>query len=107
MDLEPDSLFVAVADGALAGYLAGCLDSSKFPSEGERIERAIRKYRLVIRPKKTAGFFARSMLDVPWAAVRQSPPQVISTIPRWPAHLHINMAPQALGTGTADGLILQ
>jgi hypothetical protein len=36
MDLEPDSLFVAVVDGALVGYLAGCLDSSRFPSESVR-----------------------------------------------------------------------
>ena len=38
MDLEPDSLFVAVADGALVGYLTGCLDSFKFP--GEQAHRA-------------------------------------------------------------------
>jgi hypothetical protein len=29
VDLQPDSLFVAVVDGALVGYLAGCLDCSR------------------------------------------------------------------------------
>ena len=31
MDLEPDSLFIAVVDGALTGYLTGCLDSFRIP----------------------------------------------------------------------------
>ena len=44
MDLKPDSLVAAVADGALVGYLTGCLDSFKFPRESERIEQAIELY---------------------------------------------------------------
>ncbi len=39
MDREPSSLFVAVVDGTIVGYLAGCLDSSAFP-RGERTDRA-------------------------------------------------------------------
>jgi hypothetical protein len=31
MDLEPDSLFVAVIDGALVGYLSGASTARKFP----------------------------------------------------------------------------
>jgi hypothetical protein len=40
MDLEPDSLFIAVLDGAFSGYLTGCLDSATFPSESKRMEQA-------------------------------------------------------------------
>jgi GNAT superfamily N-acetyltransferase len=104
MDLQPDSLFVAVVDGALVGYLAGCLDSSTFPTESERIERAIRKYRLFFRPK-AAAFFARGMVDVAWAALRREPTAGDFDDARWPAHLHINVAPLARGTGVADRLM--
>jgi ribosomal protein S18 acetylase RimI-like enzyme len=104
MDLAPDSLFIAVVDGALVGYLTGCPDSSKFPGESERIEKAIRKYRLVFRPK-TAAFFARSMVDMAWAAVRREPTAGDFDDARWPAHLHINVAHLARGTGAADGLM--
>jgi len=104
MDLEPGSLFVAVVDGALVGYLAGCLDSSMLPSESERMEKAIRKYRLIFRPKP-AAFFARSMVDMAWAAIRREPSPGDFDDARWPAHLHINMEPRARGTGAADGLM--
>jgi GNAT superfamily N-acetyltransferase len=104
MDLEPESLFVAVVDRALVGYLAGCLDSSRFPSESERIAQAIRKYRLFFRPKTTA-FFARAMVDTALAAVRREPTAGDFDDPRWPAHLHINVARPARGTGAADGLM--
>jgi ribosomal protein S18 acetylase RimI-like enzyme len=104
MDLAPDSLFVAVVDGALAGYLTGCLDSSKLPSESERMQRAIRKYRLVFRPR-TVAFFARAMLDTASAALRREPTAGDFDDARWPAHLHINVAPEARGTGAADALM--
>ncbi|MFC7330752.1 GNAT family N-acetyltransferase [Marinactinospora rubrisoli] len=103
-DLEPDSLFLAVHDGALVGYLAGCRDSSKFPSESERMERAIREYRLLRRPR-VAAFFARAMLDMAAAALRRGPVAGDFDDPRWPAHLHINVAPAARGTGAADALM--
>ncbi|MCC5576222.1 GNAT family N-acetyltransferase [Microtetraspora sp. AC03309] len=104
MDLEPDSLFVAVVDGALVGYLAGCLDSATFPSESERMEDAIRKYRLIFLPGP-AVFFARGMADMAWASLRRQPTARDFEDARWPAHLHINMASPARGTGAADGLM--
>ncbi|MGW0732473.1 GNAT family N-acetyltransferase [Streptomyces sp. NPDC002851] len=104
MDLEPDSLFVAVVDGALVGYLAGCLDSSKFPSENERMQKAIRRYRLIVRPKTTA-FFARGMVDMALATVRRESTAGDFVDGRWPSHLHINVAPAVRGTGAADGLM--
>jgi ribosomal protein S18 acetylase RimI-like enzyme len=104
MDLEPDSLFVAVVEGALVGYLAGCPDSARFPSEDERLAQAVRKYRLLFRPRP-AAFFARGLLDVALAAVRREPTAGDFVDARWPAHLHINVAPPARGTGAADGLM--
>jgi GNAT superfamily N-acetyltransferase len=104
MDLEPESLFVAVADGSLVGYLAGCLDSSAFPTESERVEEAVRKHRLIFRPR-AAAFFARALADVAWAALRREPTAGDFDDPRWPAHLHINVVPAVRGTGVADGLM--
>jgi ribosomal protein S18 acetylase RimI-like enzyme len=106
MDREPDSLFVAVVEGALLGYLAGCLESSTFPTESERIEQAFRRHRLFFRPKP-AAFFARAILDVAWAAARRNATAGDFDDPRWPAHLHINVAPPARGTGAADALMLR
>jgi ribosomal protein S18 acetylase RimI-like enzyme len=104
MDLAPDSLFVAVRDGALVGYLTGCLDSAKFPSESERVGRAIRKYRLAFRPR-TAPFFARAALDAASVALRREPTAREFHDARRPAHLHINLTPEARGTGAADALM--
>ncbi|QPP10922.1 GNAT family N-acetyltransferase [Streptomyces bathyalis] len=104
MDLEPESLFVAVVDGALVGYLAGSLDHSKFPSESERIATAIRKYRLALRPRP-AAFLVRSALDLGLAAVRREPTASDFADERWPAHLHINVVAAARGTGASDGLM--
>lgn len=104
MSQEPDSLFVAVTGGHVVGYLAGSLDSSTFPSEKQRMERAIAKYRLIFRPKP-AAFLARAMVDMASAAVRRKPTARSFDDARWPAHLHINVTLLARGTGAADGLM--
>ncbi|MEE6262294.1 GNAT family N-acetyltransferase [Plantactinospora sonchi] len=104
LSAHPGSLFVAVADGELVGYLAGCLDSSTIPSESKRMEQAIRTHRLVFRPRP-AAFFARAMVDLVVAAARREPTAGGFDDVRWPAHLHINMAPTARGTGAAAELM--
>lgn len=104
LDLEPSSLFVASVDGTLVGYLAGCLDSAAFPSEAERMESAIRKYRLFLR-RGPATFFARSLVDLAVSKVWRRPTAGDFADARWPSHLHINVAPEARGTGAADALM--
>ncbi|MFC4493395.1 GNAT family N-acetyltransferase [Streptomyces ovatisporus] len=104
MDLVPDSLFVADVHGELVGYLAGCLDTSAFPGQGDLMTEAIRKHRLIFR-RRPAAFFARSMADLARAAVRREPTADDFVDDRWPAHLHINVASAARGTGAADGLM--
>jgi GNAT superfamily N-acetyltransferase len=90
-------------DGALVGYLAGCLQRAI--SQSERAHGAGRQlYRLFFRPK-TMAFFARSMVDVATAAVRREPTAGEFDDARWPAHLHINVAHEARGTGAAEGLM--
>ena len=103
LDHEPESVFVAVVDGELAGYLAGSLGRG-VPSESARMDRAIREHRLVLR-RRPATFFARSLLDLAGAALRRRPTAGELDDPRWPAHLHINLLPHARGTGAAAGLM--
>ena len=104
MDLEPESLFVAEADGALVGYLTGCLDSATFPSEGARMEFAIRKYRLALRPQSMV-FFGRAIADTVRTKLRKEPATEDFHDPRWPSHLHINVVPEARGTGAGSALM--
>ena len=89
MDLEPDSL---------------CLDGAALPSESDRIDQAIRKYKLLRHPK-AAAFFARAGWDTAVAAVRRKPTAKDFEDPRWPAHLHINVVPKVRGTGVAAALM--
>ncbi|MEV6322092.1 GNAT family N-acetyltransferase [Nocardia sp. NPDC051787] len=104
LDLEPESLFVAESRGTLVGYLTGCVDSSAFPSESERMDQAIRRYRPMFR-RRSAAFFARSLADVAGAAIRRAPMAGDFRGDRWPSHLHINVAPEARGIGAADRLM--
>jgi len=71
MDLEPESLLLAVVGGEPVGYLAGSLGSA-VPSEEKRIEQAIREYRLLLRPT-VVRFFARSLSDLARAKLRRQP----------------------------------
>ena len=104
MDLEPESLFVAVSGGALVGYLTGCVDSAAFPTEADRMKDAIKRYRLVLRPRP-AMFFARSVWDTAWSGLRRQPAAGELHDERWPAHLHINVLPEVRGAGAAEGLM--
>ncbi|WP_433151048.1 GNAT family N-acetyltransferase [Actinomadura nitritigenes] len=104
MDLEPESLFVAESGGRLVGCLTGCRDSSRLPSEEARMLEAIRTHRLMLRPR-LAAFFARSTGDLLWGAAHRRPRAAAFEDPRWPAHLHINLVPEARGTGAAENLM--
>ncbi len=105
IDACPDTLFLAETGGELVGYLTGCPDSALLASEDERITRAIIRHKVMLRPT-SMPFFARSVVDVVGARLRGG--QVASGEPvdaRWPAHLHINLVPQARGTGAAHELM--
>ncbi|GEK79529.1 GNAT family N-acetyltransferase [Agrococcus baldri] len=105
IDREPESLFVAELGGRLVGYLAGCLDTASFPSEAERTAAAVRRHRLWLRPRFLA-FTARASTASAIARLRGEPVDLGELAdPRWPAHLHIDVAAEARGTGAADELM--
>lgn len=104
LDREPESLFVALLDNHLVGYLTGCVDSTAFPTEDERMETAVRAHKL-FRRRETRAFFIRAMRDITGAKLRRQPTAGELSDPRWPAHLHVNVAPEGRGTGLADELM--
>lgn len=103
MDVEPEFL-LAFHRGSMVGYLAGCLDSARLPSEGERLGRAIGTHRLYLRPS-AISFFALALADTVAARFRRETTAGDFVDPRWPAHLHINIVPEARGGGAATGLV--
>jgi ribosomal protein S18 acetylase RimI-like enzyme len=104
LDLEPASVFVVTVDGRPSGYLAGCVDDAAFPSEDERLAAAARRHRLRLRPGP-AMFFARAAYDG-WVARRRGEATAVElSDPRWPSHLHIDLAPAARGVGAGTRLM--
>ncbi|GGU13517.1 GNAT family N-acetyltransferase [Nocardioides albus] len=101
IDHCPDTLFLAEVDDELVGYLTGCPDSAPLPGEDELLTQAIIRHKVMLRPR-SMPFFVRSLIDVATGKLRGG--ELASgeaADPRWPAHLHINLAPQARGTGVA------
>lgn len=101
IDHEPESLYVATIEGAVVGYLTGCLNTLSAPTSEESFMQAITKHRLLFRPG-TAGFLIRGILD----GIRDKESAKGDLIDdRWPSHLHINLLPAARGTGLGRGLM--
>jgi ribosomal protein S18 acetylase RimI-like enzyme len=98
-DREPQSAFVAERDGAVVGFLLGCVDSSRADSPKVALVREIRRRLLFVRPG-TAGFLWRSIFD---GLRGVTAPSGDLDDPRWPAHLHVDLLPEARrgGAGTA------
>lgn len=101
---DPESVLLAWAQGAPIGYLAGCLDTEEFPREDTLIGDAITGHRLLRRPSALA-FFARSASDAVRERLRGRPAAGEVLDARWPAHLHINVAPEARGSGAGAALM--
>lgn len=104
LDLEPESAFVVTADGRPVGYLVGCVDDARFPSEEERLKATIKKHRL-FRRRGPRRFFARAAYDSLLWKVHRVPTAGELSDPRWPSHLHIDVMPVARGTGATGRLM--
>ena len=103
-DREPESLLVAERDGVVVGYLLGCLDSRRPPHLVRVLAPHAVRRGLLVRPG-TAGFLWRSMRDIAVDSVRHGAPADRVLDPRWPAHLHINLRPEARGAGLGAQLV--
>jgi ribosomal protein S18 acetylase RimI-like enzyme len=102
---EPESTFVASADGQIVGYLTGCVDTERFTGPDAVMMRNIMRYGLLCRPG-VAGFIWRAMQDQVrdrWRGHKSSGGELQD--PRWPSHLHMNLLPEARGRGLGGALI--
>lgn len=103
-DHEPGSALVADDGHDVVGYLLGCRDSSRVPSPAAISGRGVLRRGLLVRPG-TAPVLWRSIADMARGAVRHEPLSIGFADERWPAHLHIDLLPQARSQGLGQELI--
>ncbi|CAN5423140.1 GNAT family N-acetyltransferase [soil metagenome] len=104
-DREPGSASVAVAsDGRVVGYLLGCRDTAAAGPALGPVRRHLLGRGLLFRPG-TAGVLWRAGWDLLVDRVkgRATPDELIDA--RWPAHLHIDLLPEARGSGVGRRLM--
>lgn len=100
-DYEPESAFVAEQGGRVVGYLLGCVDTRRAPASSSLLRRVMLRRLLPLCPG-TARFFWRSVADL----LRGVPmPSGELLDPRWPAHLHIDLLPEARRRGAGAALM--
>jgi GNAT superfamily N-acetyltransferase len=100
-DHEPTSVYVAIRDDSVVGYLTGCVDTASATKSEDLIGSVIKKYGLLFRPG-TAGFLWRAIID----GIKDKQVATGELIDeRWPSHLHINLLPMARGAGLGVALM--
>lgn len=101
-DREPESAFVVEdAEGRVVGYLLGCVDTRRAPDPARRTAQLALVRGLLARPG-TAGFLWRALGDVLTGSASSSSTPVPE---RYPAHLHIDLLPEARGRGAGRALV--
>jgi len=102
-DLEPQSIFVAKADGKVIGYLLGCLDTGRYIRVFSRrivpsilLKALLGHYRIA---RKTLRYFGSLMGQLLRREFRVPP------LERYPAHLHININEGWRRTGLGQQLM--
>lgn len=105
-DHEPGSAFVVVTGGRVTGYLLGCRDSTLAWSPVEPAVRHVVRRGLAFRPG-TAGFVWRAVADAACDRVRHGirPTDHAFADAAYPAHLHIDLLPEARGRGAGARLV--
>jgi ribosomal protein S18 acetylase RimI-like enzyme len=100
-DREPESTFVAVQEGKVLGYLLGCVDTRRAPSDAANILNQTFKRFLLVR-SGTAGYLWRTIADL----LRGTPiPSHEVDLELYPSHLHIDLLPEARGSGAGSALM--
>ena len=105
-DAEPASAFVVERGGRVCGYLLGCLDSERAWNPGAIAGRHLVRRGLAFRPG-TAPVIWRAVGDtvVDLARRRVALRDLEFSDPRWPAHLHVDLLPEARGQGLGRQLV--
>jgi ribosomal protein S18 acetylase RimI-like enzyme len=105
-DAEPGSAFVVERSGMVCGYLLGCADSTKAWNPGTIAARHLLRRGLAFRPG-TAPVIWRTVGDTiaDLARRRVAIRDLEFSDPRWPAHLHVDLLPEARGQGVGRELV--
>ena len=105
LDQQPESTLVATVDGRVIGYLTGCLVTADFEGPDAMLAKAIARHWLLFR-NGVARFLWRAIADRILDKWRGYPP-VSGELhdARWPSHLHINLLPEARGSGLGRALM--
>jgi len=105
-DAEPASAFVIDRAGVVCGYLLGCLDSRQAWKPQAIAGRHLLRRGLAFRPG-TAPVIWRTLGDtlVDVALRRVAVEDLEFSDDRWPAHLHIDLLPEARGQGLGRQLM--
>ncbi len=102
-DVDPAWSFVAVDRGRVVGYLLGCADSMRYNREAPRLWRRLALKAVargvILRPS-TAPMASRLLVDF-----LTERPSFGWYGERFPAHLHINLLPEARGRGAGRMLM--
>lgn len=103
-DCEPDSAQVATLGDEVVGYLLGCRDSRRVTSLGRVVGRHVARRGLLVRPG-TAPVLWRGAYDLVRAAAGRRRTTTGVELDRHPAHLHIDLLPEARGHGLGARLV--
>jgi ribosomal protein S18 acetylase RimI-like enzyme len=105
-DEEPESAFVVEVDGVVSGYLLGAVDARRAWDPGKVALRHVLRRGIALRPG-TAGVIWRTVTDgaADVATKRLDPSALGFHDPAYPAHLHIDLLPEARGAGAGRQLI--
>lgn len=103
-DHEPRSALVAESSEGVVGYLLGCRDSRDATNIGQVLGHHVVRRGLLLRPG-TAPFLWRILRDLAVDGMRHRLPHPNRFDQRWPAHLHIDLLPEARGRGVGSMLM--
>lgn len=105
LENEPESIFVAVDNDKVIGYLIGFLDDSKHKTTSDFIKRTIiNLIKSPFMPAKDRKFLM-SKLKFIFRVISNKSDEKICEDPKNAGHLHINFLPEARGKGIGSKLL--
>ena len=103
-DREPESSLVAELDGRVVGYLLGCRSTARIGDPLRPLYAQLVNRGLLVR-RGTAGVLWRSGWDGMVEVAHRRPLVKEPNDAAHPAHLHINLLPEARGRGVGRRLV--